>query len=180
MLIKKATGADAGVIAQLANKVKVGKGKIEGGFLVYVLDESGYRRRIGVSQYVYIAKDQGRTEGFLTCYDSSSLQNLIESGELGHEDGIINFVAKQPSPFIFGDQIAVDPECSRRGIGEKMIQRLFGDMRKAGISRMYVAISHSPENNETSRRFCTKLGFRQVAEVTNKDSRVWGIYLKEI
>ncbi|HAL49941.1 MAG: hypothetical protein UU40_C0012G0010 [Candidatus Uhrbacteria bacterium GW2011_GWD2_41_121] len=144
------------------------------GFLVYTLSESQYARRL--NPFFTVGGEGGATDGFLMCYESSFLRDLVEYGSVSHQDGAVDFLAKQGGRFIFGDQIGVDPSCNHRGLGTKLMQDMFTRMRREAITTMYVTILHEPVRNEVSIAFCTKLGATCIAEAVNQDGLAWGIY----
>jgi uncharacterized protein with ATP-grasp and redox domains len=60
------------------------------------------------------------------------------------------------------------------------MEKVFAKMRDRKMRNMYVAILHKPIRNEASINFVGRLGFDNVAEVTNSDGLVWGIYHADI
>jgi N-acetylglutamate synthase-like GNAT family acetyltransferase len=180
MIVKHAKPEDAQRVCELANILKIKQNdKSQSGFLIYPLNESGYNIRTK-SKYFYIAEDNSKIDGFLMCYDSNTLNNYLKDGLLSHEDGLVGFVAKQTQPFVFGDQIGVNPDNKRKNLGTEMMNELFKNMKKNNIFTMYVGILHKPTKNITSISFCNKIGFKEIAEVTNEDKTVWGIYKLEL
>lgn len=178
--IEHANPTDAQKVWSLAESVRLNYQKPQKeGFLVYVLNKDQYLQRIITSPFFYVAKTiDADIEGFLMCYDDKTLQQLITNSELSHEDGITKFLTQQPAPYIYGDQIGINNCHAQTGIGNAMMKNLFKEMQTKNIDTMYVAIMHHPIKNTASINFCSKLGFTQVAEITNIDSRVWGIYQK--
>lgn len=145
------------------------------GFLIYVLSESEYARR--ENPYFIISLEDSTIEGFLICYDSIFLRDLVKDGSISHQDGIIKFLFdEEEGSFIFGDQIAVGPSATRQGLGRDLMLDMFERMRKANIPRMFVTVLHAPIRNDVSIAFCEELGAQCVKEATNKDSLTWGIY----
>lgn len=146
------------------------------GFLVYTLPPEGYARRI--NPHFTVAKEGDLTLGYLMCYDNVLLSQLVEDGSIGHEDGITRFIRDlEPTDrFIYGDQIGIDYENHRVGIGSTLMQRHFEQMKQEGIEKMYVAILHEPIKNAASLAFCSRLGATCVGEVANKDGIKLGIY----
>lgn len=116
------------------------------------------------------------------CYDAAFLRGLIESGQIAHEDGIMNFLqtAEPGRDYIFGDQIGVDYKQSHQGVGTKLMEDLFKKIKTRGIKKMFVAVLHEPVQNSVSKDFCKGLGAKNVAEVENSDGLKWGIYKFDI
>ncbi len=177
MIVRHVRLNDLGEILQLANSIKLkNNSPKEGGFLVYVLDEGGYKERIHLSSYFYVAESKNKIIGFLMCYDNKTLTDLKNKNLLDYEDKTVNLILSQNRPFLFGDQIGVISSHRSQGIGKSMIKQLFEDMKKQNIKRIYVAVLHKPFKNIASLGFCKKLGFNFLQEVENKDNLVWGIY----
>jgi len=172
--IRNAKLSDSEGIYKLAESVKINfENPQKYGFLVYSKD---YKKIIKYSKYFYVIKKEENILAFLMCYDNQILEKLISFGEFSHEDKIIEFVSKQKKPYLFGDQIAVSQKNNLKGIGKKLMLRLFRDMINNNITDIYVGILHEPIKNMASLNFCNSFGFSQIAEVKNKDNLVWGIY----
>lgn len=176
-MIRKAKENDAKFICDLAEILHIGKkGVTLKGFLVYVLPESGYFARIRLSKYFYVSENNNLIDGFLMSYNSKTLKDMQKKRLLSHEDGIMQFVSNLPEPYIFADQIGVNPKTQQKGIGLTLWHKLFADMKKNKINVLYGAILHKPICNKHSIDYHRKLGFVQVSEVKNKDNNIWGIY----
>ncbi|MBP7134113.1 GNAT family N-acetyltransferase [Patescibacteria group bacterium] len=183
--IERAVEADVPSIASIGRKLKIDvvnpdPAIIGKGFLVYALPPEGYSRRL--NPHFTVAKEGDTLLGYLMCYDNVLLTQLIADGSIGHEDGITNFITSQEPTdrFVYGDQIGIDYENHRTGIGSGLMQQNFEHMREEGIRKMYVAILHQPLKNEASISFCTRLGATCVGEVQNRDGIMLGIYRFEI
>ena len=179
MVIRKATPDDAQKVHQIAESIRINYGNPQrNGFLVYVLSEEQYRYHIERSSKFYVSEDvDGEVDGFLMCYDSEALRLLRRTlRKLDHEDGLIDFVLCQETPFIFGDQIGVQSDRRKMDIGRLMMQQLFEDMIEFQIPTIYVGILHEPVRNEASIGFVEYLGFFEAKKVRNRDGHVWGIY----
>lgn len=176
MKIRKAVIEDASEIKAIAESLRLNQNRPQGGFLVYPLAEEGYQKRIRSSSYFYVAEEDARLQGFLMCYDDATIRRLSETGELSHQDGVLKYLQSQPAPFIFGDQIGIQREKLRSGVGNLLMEGLIADMKTNGVPTMYVGILLHPTRNVASIKFCERLGFKQVAEVENKDHLAWGIY----
>ncbi len=175
MIIRRAKTEDASKIESIARAIELNKKSPQkGGFLFYVQDKKGYEKRISKTPYFYVAEDNGNVIGFLMCYDDNILRNL--SNDLSYKDGTSKFLLGQKTSFIFGDQIGVRENMNHKGIGNKLMERLFKDMKKDKIDTMYVEILHKPVRNEASIKFSEKLGFNLETEATNSDGSIWGIY----
>lgn len=175
MIIIPARSEDAASISNLAQSLQLEPElPTRNGFLVYPLNRQGYQIRT-TSPFFYVAENHSNLDGFLMRYDSLTLEDLLKKGLLAHEDGLVQYISKQPTPYVFGDQIRVRKGENRREIGTSMMTRLFHDMQQTKISVMYVGILHQPVRNHASIDFCTKLGFTEITEVNNKDGTVWGV-----
>lgn len=174
---------DMPAIVEIAEAVRINPHSpdprlIDRGFLVYVLGEDGYGKR--ENPYFTLSSDAEGVAGFLMCYSNEFLREIVADGSISHQDGAVRFLlGEEGGSFLFGDQIAVSPTASRRGIGRELMHDMFGRMLEAGMHRMYVTILHHPLRNIASIRFCEGLGARCVREVTNKDGLTWGVYLFE-
>ena len=177
---------DVSDIQRIAEMVKLDpknpdQEKLNKGFLIYTLSDKQYSLRL--NDYFTVAqKENGDTVGFLMCYDTAFLRKLIASGEIAHEDGIMNFLqtTEPDENFIFGDQIGIDYSQSNKGIGRKLLKNLFAKMKTNGIEKMYVAVLSKPVENLVSKNFCKNLGAKKVSEVQNSDGLVWSIYKFEV
>jgi len=176
MSVRKATVNDAGEVSALAQRIQVDKTDRTKGFLVYALSPQAYEERILLSNLFYVYEENNHIDGFLMCYTDKELDELIRRGKLNHEYGIIRNISHRDRPFIFGDQIGILPEFNRMGIGRKLMNALFLDMKNKRITKMYVAILHHPYMNSPSYHFFTHFNFKKIEEVMNKDGLVWGIY----
>jgi len=176
--VRKAKPEDAKAISELAKAVKLNLGnpRKDRGFLVYILDEEEYRERILGAKYFYVAEREGKILGFLVCYDDVSLKKLIDEGEFADEKKFMKFLSKQKIPFILGDQIAVDPDNTSKGVGKSLVDKLFEEMLEESITDFYGAILHKPIKNTASINFWEMLGCKLLLEVTNVDGLTWGIY----
>lgn len=183
-MISTVARKDMPAIVEIAEAVRINPHNPEPhilnkGFLVYVLSEAGYARRM--NPYLAISGDAGTLAGFLMCYDGTFLRELMADGAISHQDGAVGFLLRaDDSLFLFGDQIAISPTASRRGVGRELMCNMFERMRETGLRRMYVTILHRPVRNVASIQFCEGLGAQCVREVTNKDELTWGVYLFEL
>lgn len=182
-MIRTVARRDTPAIVEIAEAVRINPHNpdprlIDKGFLVYVLSEDDYVKR--ENTYFTLSSDGEGVAGFLMCYSGEFLRELVADGSISHQDGAVDFLLREGGgPFLFGDQIAVSPTASRRGIGRELMHDMFGRMRDAGFYRMYVTILHRPVINVASIQFCEGLGARCVQVVTNKDGLTWGVYLFE-
>ena len=153
------------------------------GFLVYPLSKERYEKRANENDFFVTFSEQGQVKGFLMCYDRAFLQKLIDDGEIGHEDGIIGYLTSHTDDednFLYGDQIGISSDNRTREAGTILMEKVFAKMRERNMRNMYVAILHGPIRNEASINFVGRLSFNNVAEVTNSDGLVWGIYHADI
>ena len=178
---RPACGDDVSDVCRLAQAVKIDPRLaqaevVNDGFLIYALDEEGYKKRL--NDFFLVSQDDKGLAGFFMCYDKEKLDQLIESGEIGHEDGIMDFLSSsvEADNFVFGDQIVVDHKNRSDGVGTAMMAEVFTKMKEKGIADFYAAILHQPLKNEASIAFTDTLGLKNVGEVTNADGLVWGMY----
>jgi len=153
------------------------------GFLVYPLSKERYEQRAKENDFFVTFSEQGQVKGFLMCYDRAFLQKLIDEGEIGHEDGIVSYLKNQTEPednFLYGDQIGISSENRTKEAGTILMEKIFAKMKDRNMRNMYVAILHNPIRNEASINFVGRLGFNNVADVSNADGLVWGIYHVDI
>lgn len=177
-MIRQATRADLEHIERLAESVKYDpESPDKSNTLGYVLDREEYLRRLTNPEFFYVSENDGEVDGFLMCYDNQFLDGLV-ADDMFHHDGVLDFLRKQETPFVYGESIAVKRELERSGIGKAMMSRLFQDMRKRDIQRMHVLIRHNPDRNEESIDFCSGLDFEYTGkEITNSDNVfTWGVY----
>ena len=123
-----------------------------------------------------MGEDEDKIIGYLMCYENKSLKQIISSGKIDHQDGIVTYLQTQNNPYIFGDHIAIGKRYLQTGVGHLLMKRLFKDMKKNKIPKMYVGVLHGPVKNTPSINFIKALGFRFLKEVKNKDKLSWGIY----
>lgn len=180
--VENAKDENIAEIATIAQEVKIDPKNIDaekakGGFLVYNLDESGYKKRL--NDFFLTFSEENKVRGFIMSYDKSFLEQLIQSGEIAHEDGIMQYLQTEIDPadnFIFGDQIAISKDNRNKEAGTKLMENTLSRMQSMDINNMYVAILHQPIRNEASINFVGRFGFNHTKEVTNSDGLVWGIY----
>jgi N-acetylglutamate synthase-like GNAT family acetyltransferase len=180
--IRQATVEDAEQIVQIAESLKHDFEKVQtNGFLVYVLKEEEYRSRIRHNPYFYVSQDEGGLSGFLMAYDNSTLRSLDGCAAMQHEFGLVQLLLHQKPPFIFADQMGVRAEVNRSGVGRKLMKRLFHDMKKAKIPKIYAGVLHEPTRNQASINFCEGLGFNYTKrEIQNPDGYIWGVYARSV
>ena len=175
--IRDAKPEDVKRIYELAKSVKLDKEKPHAnGFLVYILDEDGYREKMELSDLFYVAEENGEIVAFFMGYDDKFIEQLMESSEIKKDDPVFSFVMKQKRPFVFGYQLAVDYNHSYRGIGKMLMDRLFEDMLKKGITEVYADILHKPIENTASKNFVISIGCKFIRDVDEGDGYIWGIY----
>jgi L-amino acid N-acyltransferase YncA len=179
MEIRHVIANDTSSVSAIANSIRLDPRKPqESGFLIYVLDRESYSRRIASSRYFLVAQEKNDVIGFAMCYDTATLLNLRDQGELSHEDKIVDFLARQGGSFIFCDQIGIEFQHARKCVGESLMRKVFQEMRRNNISNIYAIISHKPLKNEASVAFFKKIGFRFTMEIENNDGRIFGLYQK--
>ncbi|MDI6721512.1 MAG: GNAT family N-acetyltransferase [Candidatus Aenigmarchaeota archaeon] len=130
------------------------------------------------SDFFYVAEENKIVRAFLMCYDDKNLERMVTDSMMGHEDNLVRFVLQQGRPFIFGDQIGVQPEFQNHGIGNYMLDRLFSDMKSCEIHDIYVGVLKSPATNTESIDFVTDYGFDEVSQIMNDDKHLWSVYKK--
>jgi ribosomal protein S18 acetylase RimI-like enzyme len=178
MKIRRATVNDSFAVCRIANSLRLNQNKPhQNGFLIYVLDQEAYLRKITSSPYFVVAQENNDVIGYAMCYDSATLRKLFAQGELAHEDKIADFLARQKN-FIYCDQIGVEFQHERKGVGESLIYKIFQEMTKNKIQSIFAIILHEPLRNEASISFFTKMGFNLKRKIKNTDGRVFGLYEK--
>lgn len=122
--VRRATLADAEVIAAIASAVNVHTGTHpEGGFLVYTLRPDEYGKRVLDNQHVFLFLVGDEPVGFICGYELHALEQYIRDATLAHETTVcttILAVAEQhhDRDFRFLDQIAILPKFQNLGLGE--------------------------------------------------------------
>ncbi len=175
--IRRAVVEDVSKIRKLAESLRINLNKPqEGGFLVHVTYTQGYAARLAKNPFFYVAEREGEMAGFLMCFEDKALENLVQRGVMTAEDNTFDFIFSQPRPFLVVDQIGVDRDYARQGVGRALMQGLFDDPRGIKIKDLYAEILHAPARNQTSINFFSSLGFRGIKELTNSDNNTWGIY----
>lgn len=177
-LIRRPEVDDARGISKLANSLHINQLQThDRGFLVYPLNEEGYKRRIERARdYFYVAEKDGQLAGFIMCYDNNKLGELLKAGELNHEDSIVQFLFQQKFPFLYGDQIGIKPSFMKRKIGERLMESVLKTMREQRILPFYACVLHKPIENLASKSFCSHYNFKLIKEIKDKKGYTWGVY----
>lgn len=176
-MIRKAQPFDVQAIKNIAESLRINyRAPQPTGFLVYVLGENEYKRRISITPHFYVSEgEDGELEGFLMAYDNLTISN--DRMLNGHQENVLKFLLKQPQPFVFGDQIGVRINSQRTGIGRKLVDKLIAKSREKDIHDLYVDILHMPVQNHASIDFCRKLGFKEVEQIqASSPIHFWGVY----
>lgn len=177
MKVRHAELKDAGAIHETAASLKIEDQATHAhGFLIYVLKEERYKKRIEISPFFYVVEVDNCIKGFLMCYDDRTLQELAHEGEMTHEGNVPRFILSQPPPYVFIDQIGILKACSGSGLGRSMVETLFEEMKAHSISTAYVAIVLGPVENTASLSFFQKLNAEEISRIDNGDGYVSGIY----
>ena len=176
LTIRKATIADAIQIFKIAQSLKLDrKNPQDNGFLVYVTDEEGYKKRIKATPYFYVADRGGEIIGFMFCFDGKTLKQLFEKGIMFGEDVKFPYLLSQKKPWVLVDQLGVMKKYSYQGVGKALFDQFFADLIGQSCA-IYAEILHHPVKNHSIINFCTSIGFQKVNVLTNSDTNTWGIY----
>lgn len=153
------------------------------GFLVYVLDEDQYRIRSIQNEFFITIAIENEILGYLMAYTRDFLQRLVHQGDMRHEDGIMNCIlshSRSTDNFLFIDQIAISPTSHKKNAGTILMKSIFQKMILKNMTRIYLAIMHAPIRNQASINFMKRLGFMNIAETSNADNLIWGIYYLQL
>jgi uncharacterized protein len=105
--------------------------------------------------------DDGAVLGYLLAFDDAC---SYDGEEFQY------FRAQLPRPFLYVDQLAVDPECKGRGIGRKFYEALIALAKARHIERLCCEVNLQPPNPD-SFRFHRRLGFNAIGNGDTLDGR---------
>jgi phosphinothricin acetyltransferase len=103
----------------------------------------------------------GLFDEFLTLTQGYPAYTVRDERSMGRLVGFAFLRAYHPvSSFLRAAEIScfIDPECTGRGIGSKMLNRIIGEARRKGIDTILANVSSL---NEASLRFHEKHGFKE-------------------
>ncbi len=135
------------------------------------LDEAELRRLTSISELAWVAEDSGRVLGYLMAMSDSA---AYEGEEFRW------FRGRFDRPFLYIDQVAVDPEARRAQIA----RRLYAHAERWGLQflgaeRLCCEVNLRPAN-AVSMRFHEGLGFAKVQELETADGRLVALMCKDI
>ena len=187
--VRKAAVGDVPAIHRLAESLRLRPPDVDKGFLVHVRTEEVYRHIIGASKQSLVAIDTGEEKGgraanaeggkgllvgFLLAYSFQELSELSELTEGPLKgDVVVEYIKRLGEKgIIYADQIGVELDYRRKGVGQALAGELMGSSRGA---HFLAAIMHRPYRNDRSLRLATRNGWKLRTEVPEGDL-VWGIY----
>ncbi|MEK6898565.1 MAG: GNAT family N-acetyltransferase [Nanoarchaeota archaeon] len=174
--IRKAVPQDAQKVYEIANSLKINKENPQkNGFLVYVTDLEGYKKRIEHTPYFYIAERDGEAIGFMFCFDEKVLTKLVQKKIITGEDETFSFYFGKKKQFVLVDQLGVQKQHTNQGVGKALFDAFFKDIIGKRCD-VYAEILHKPIRNNSTIGFCKSIGFNEITEIANADKNTWGIY----
>jgi len=180
MLVRKATPADLDRICAIAESVRLDAGHAQiGGFLVYTYGKSGYADRLAATDLFDVAVEDGKVVGFLVCFEDRTAEDLVRRGILKPDLLRAKDVAGCEGRWVYGDQIAVDPEYASHGVAIHLVWNLYLKIRHRGIDSVFVAILREPVNTR-SQALGESLGFTLRGTLRYSDGRLWGLYVRDV
>ncbi len=180
MFVRKATFEDLGRICAIAESVRHDPEYAQiGGFLVYMHGRQGYADRLAATDFFDVAVEDGKVVGFLVCFEDRTAEELVRRGILKPDLLRAKDVAGCEGRWLYGDQLAVDPEYASRGVAIHLVWSLYLKIRQRGIDWVFVAILHEPVNTR-SMALGESLGFTLRGTLRYSDGRLWGLYVRDV
>jgi len=152
----------------------------EEGFLVYPIsaEDLGKLFENKEKHIVKVARTENKIVGYIICYD-------LEEWKLAHTDWLSSLdVADEDKAFLkskkilYGRHIAVD--VAGASVGAGLLDVTFQEAVSRGYECFVVEILKEPIENKRSTGFVQKEGFRQVGQLTDKNNRVWSLFVKDL
>ncbi|KKW39571.1 hypothetical protein A2217_05190 [Candidatus Peribacteria bacterium RIFOXYA2_FULL_55_28] len=177
---RKAVPGDEHAVSALAKRLEIHEGDdpslaMHRGFLFYAKPEEVYRQRFSISQYCFIAEQEGEIVGALVAHDRGELEELGAS--LKYPRALVEYLFSLQYPhWIYIDELAVHPGHQHHGIGQHLYDFAFGNVPG---SVLLAGISHDPIPNEASLHFFTKNGHTLLTEL-QEGEWLCGIYGRTI
>lgn len=171
---------DAEGIAKIAESLRLNLEKVyPNGFLLYPKNTQWYQDRIREGfehkgDYFYVAREGEHLVGYILGTEGLLLPEYIQKGLVTCPE-TAQHLYNRTKHFVFGEQIGVIPDCTRKGIGSRLLEHLTKEI-DAKSERILVNIAHAPVKNEASINFCRHEGFSLLHEFSNSDGSLWGIY----
>jgi GNAT superfamily N-acetyltransferase len=172
--VRKARVGDAGIIRKISVRLTVSRTSKSVGFVEYEtpgLDE--LRSRIELSDFFYVAEENGKVIGFLSAYSKTSLERLKFNN-----DKIVEFILKKKEKFIYWDQLGIEEEFQKKGFGRKLIERFVRDVEYSKYGVIFGAVCYKPRK-KISIGLLEKLGWKLFEKIKIYNGLVFGIYGKE-
>lgn len=151
------------------------------GFLVYEISRDEFKELLTDTEnhLVKVAKDDNGVAGYLVSY---TLKQWCEL-HLGWLDGMVTLDEikdlLKTNKVMYGRHIAVR-EDSPKGVGGQLLDETLDDVKKGGYKFYVVEILKDPIENQKSKNFVLGKGFQEIGTKTDENSRVWGVFLKEL
>ncbi|MDH5208602.1 MAG: GNAT family N-acetyltransferase [Burkholderiaceae bacterium] len=180
MLVRKAVPEDLDRICAIAEAVRLDPAQAQiDGFLVYMYGREGYADRLAATELFDVAVEDGKVVGFLVCFDDWTVEGLVDRGMLRPDVLQAKDVAGCEGRWLYGDQIAVDPEYASHGVALHLVWDLYLKVRRGGFDSVFVAILHEPMNMR-SKVLAESLGFSLRGTLRYSDGCLWGLYVRDV
>lgn len=177
MEIRSAKISDIDYVKSLADSlaVKPGENKTSG-FYNYPLTKFQYLNRLK-SPFFFISENGSGLEGFCMAYDSAYLKRLKDVELDLEQDSVSNYLSKLEVPFVYIDQLAIKAPGTFMGslAAHNLRNYIMDEVKKAGISDIFAAVSHAPWKNVSAVRFVKKSDFNFQEEIDSNGVTL-GIY----
>lgn len=180
MFIRQATPEDLDRICAIAESVQFDPAHAQiGGFLVYMHGRQGYADRLAATDLFDVAIEDGKAVGFLVCFEDRTAEDLVRRGVVKPDLLRAKDAAGCEGRWLYGDQIAVDPEYASHGVAIHLVWNLYLKVRQRSIESVFVAILHEPLNAR-SKALAESLGFALRGTLRYSDGRLWGLYVRDM
>ncbi len=125
------------------------------------LDGQELRRLVGLASVAWVAESNLRVDGYLI--------GMLSSDDYDGEE-FRYFLKIVDQPFIYVDQIAVDPRARRASVGSQLYKHLVEWSIKQNVYILCCEVNVRPVN-PISMRFHEEFGFKRLAEIETTDRR---------
>ena len=152
----------------------------ENGFLVYPISAKEFKGIIedNTNHIIHVAKEKDRVAGYIASYD-------MAKWEATHPDWFFRFDAAEEykellkkRKVLYGRHIAVDENIS--AVGKDLLDSTLQEAINRGYEYFIVEVLKEPLINKRSVKFCTKMGFKLVGQIEDKNNRIWSVFLKNL
>ena len=128
---------------------------------------------------ITVAVKDGKVVGFLVCFDDRTVEGLVARGMLKPDVLRAKDAAGCEGRWLYGDQIAVDPEYASHGAALHLVWDLYLKVRQGGFDSVFVAILQEPMNTR-SKVLAESLGFTLRGTLRYSDGCLWGLYVRDV